>query len=239
MPDPNDALPLTPTPTLARPLAGVTVLVVEDSRFASEAMRLLCLKSGARIRRADSLQSAKRHLAVYLPSAIIIDLGLPDGSGVDLIRELANAHTRIPAIIATSGDDRALMEASDAGADGILEKPIESLALFQAEVLRNLPEHQRPFGPRAVNDEIVDPDKIAFQDDLAHIAEVLNTAHDDETVSYVALFLRGVARTAHDDDLEEAAKSLAAHQQNGAPIGSDLARVAGLLQERIVQSAVV
>ena len=54
--------PNLPAPTVNRSLLGLTVLVIEDSNFACEAMRLLCLRSVARIRRADSLRSARQHL---------------------------------------------------------------------------------------------------------------------------------------------------------------------------------
>lgn len=233
MPISLEPIPLSPAITASRPLAGMTVLVVEDSRFASEAVRLLCLKSGARIRRADSLRSARRHLNVYLPSVVIVDLGLPDGSGIELIRDLAGAHQRIPVILATSGDDLQFVAAVDAGADGLLAKPIESLAVFQAAVLGNLPEDQRPDGLRLVSNEMVEPDPIAFRDDLAHIADVLTGSDDDKTLDYVTQFLTGVARSAHDDALEAAATTLAERRTTGGSIRSDLARVAGMLQERI------
>ena len=238
MPVTMDPLPLTPTFTPTRPLAGMTVLVVEDSRFASEAVRLLCLKSGARIRRADSLRSARRHLGVYMPSVVIVDLGLPDGSGISLISDLSAAH-RIPVILATSGDDRQFPDAIAAGADGVLAKPIESLGLFQKTVLDHLPVDQRPAFPRLVSDETVSPDAIAFRDDLSLAADLLSSTEDESTLTYITQFLTGVARSARDDDLEAAAMTLAARRKNGGSFGSDLAKVAGMLQDRIEKSAVI
>jgi CheY-like chemotaxis protein len=220
-------------------LNGMTILVVEDSRFASEAVRLLCLRSGARIRRADSLRSARRHLGVYLPTAVIVDLGLPDGSGIELIHDLATATHRIPVILATSGDEGQFLAALGAGADGVLAKPIESLAVFQKAVLDPLPLDQRPTGLRLVSGETVQPDPIALHDDFAHIADILTTSENDEMLDYVAQFLSGVARSAHDNDLEAAAVALAIRRAEGGSTRSDLARVAGMLQERLVGRAAV
>lgn len=233
MPVTLDPLPLSPAVTAARPLAGMTVLVVEDSRFSSDAVRLLCLKSGARIRRADSLAAARRHLVAYMPTIIIIDIGLPDGTGLDLIHDLDQAHHRIPVILATSGDDSQFDKAHDAGADGALLKPIKSLAAFQNIVVDAMPSAMRPEGLRLVSTELVDPDPIAFEDDLAHIAEVISDAEDDRTVDYVAQFLTGLARSAEDQALEDAAICLASHRSERAQRQSDLQRLSGLLQERL------
>jgi CheY-like chemotaxis protein len=121
-----DQMVLQPRPTRTRPLLGLTVLVVEDSRYASEALRLMCLRSGARIRRADCVASAKRHLNVYRPSVAIIDLGLPDGSGLDLIRTMQSAKARVPILLGTSGAEQEASAAAcaKAGADGFLPKPM-------------------------------------------------------------------------------------------------------------------
>ena len=154
-------------PTTRRPLLGLTILVIEDSRYACEAMRLLCLRSGARIRRADCLKSARRHLQVYRPSVLIVDLGLPDGSGVDLIEETVNASPRVSVVLGTSGDDTGQDAALAAGADGFLAKPVTSLAAFQQAILSRLPEDRQPIGAADLPDETIHPDLLAFQDDMA------------------------------------------------------------------------
>lgn len=229
--DPFAAPHRLPSPT--RPLLGLTILVVEDSRYACEALRLLCLRSGARIRRADCLKSARRHLQVYRPSVLIADLGLPDGSGADLIAELAGLTPRVPVILGLSGDDHAEAAALAAGADGFLAKPITSLAVFQQAILSRLPEDRRPAQPRPVPDEEVVPDLIAYQDDMAHAADVLTEGCEGKVLDYVAQFLGGVARSANDQVLAAAADSLARARADGRPSNSDTARIAGLVQERL------
>jgi len=227
---------MTRPATAARPLLGMTVLVVDDSRYASEALRLLCLRSGARIRRADSLYHARRHLRVYRPTAVIVDLGLPDGSGADLISELARAQPRVEILLGTSGDPGAEAVARAAGADGFLEKPIASLARFQTALLAHVPRDQRPGGLRALADETVAPDRIAFRDDLALAADILSGEDGGNTLDYVTQFLGGVSRSAGDTVLTEATTALLRSHKAGHAVRSDIARLAALVQDRLVAS---
>ena len=209
-------------PTAERPLAGLTILLVEDSRYASDAVRLLCLRSGARLRRADCLASAARHLAVYRPDAALIDLGLPDGSGAALIADLAASEARPAAILGLSGGDPEASEAAAraAGADGFLAKPVASLAAFQHAILPHLPAALRPQGPIAVSDEDVEPDRLALAEDLARAAGLL-----DEDPAFAAAFVEGLARA--DEDMALLADALAA-----AATGGDPDRLRGALAAR-------
>ncbi|MDV7145476.1 response regulator [Tropicimonas sp. TH_r6] len=233
MPDELTTQMMARKPTPERPLLGLTVLVVEDSRFACEAMRLLCLRSGARIRRADCLASAHRHLAVYRPSAVIVDMGLPDGSGADLIRELVASDQRVPVILGTSGDSAAETEALAAGADGFLEKPITSLASFQQAVLIHLPMEEQPGGPRVLSSDTVAPDLIALRDDLSHVASVISHPMDAEQMEYVAQFLSSIAQSAGDSALADAANTLQAAVLNRLPSRSAIGEISDLVETRL------
>jgi CheY-like chemotaxis protein len=188
-----------PKYTIRRPLLGITILLVEDSRYCSETMRLLSIRSGARLRRADCLKSARRHLRIYRPDVVVVDLGLPDGCGVDLIREMSLAPSPLPAIIATSGTiNGAYKDALTAGATYFMEKPIADLANFQQTILAALPAEKKPLGfePRLAG-ICVKPDVQALKDDLDHIDVLLDDClsnNDAALISYVAQFLNSLAR---------------------------------------------
>jgi len=228
-------------PTPDRPLLGLTVLVVEDSRFACEAMRLLCLRSGARIRRADCLRSARRHLMSYRPTVVIVDLGLPDGSGLDLIAEIAAGRPRLPALLATSGDGGAAGAALAAGADAFLPKPVESLSAFQRTVLGALPAAPGPRAPGAApaKDDKVHPDPLALRDDLAHVADLLGDDPQGVVLDYLAQFLSGVALSAHDAPLRAAAEALALDRRDGRGHGRDVRRISGLVRDRLAAGSAI
>ena len=227
-----DDLMFTRAPTARRPLLGLTVLVVEDSRFACEAIRRMCLRSGARLRRADSLENARRHLAIYRPNVLLVDVGLPDGSGLSLLHTLADATPRIEVMLGMSGDDHA-REVMAAGADGFVDKPVHSLLSFQNAILKNLPKERQPTTPRAVSDETIQPDLIAYRDDLHHVAQVLNDTGEDDALDYVTQFLGGVARCVKDHDLDAVVKKLIQLRRAGQNADAGVIALSQLVQTRI------
>ena len=194
-------------------LFAVTILLVEDSRSASEAIRLYAAESGARVRRADSLHAASRHLAIYRPNVVMVDLGLPDGDGMALIRHLASASMPMSAIIALSGHDRAAWqdEARAVGAAACLEKPIPSLRVFQETILGVLPDAESRRGPDEREVMLAGRASVrtALGEDLIRAQSLLADAgrtDDDDTVAYCAQFLGSVGDMLGDADLAAAAR---------------------------------
>jgi CheY-like chemotaxis protein len=180
-----------------------TLLLVEDSRLASDAVRLMFRGAGGRLRRADTIAGALRHLDLYTPDAALVDLGLPDGSGLDLIKMIAARRPRVPLIIATSGQTDMADAALRAGADGFLPKPIESVALFRKTLacvfhpLRQDPET----GPSA------QPDSAALRDDIYLAHDLLCGAGSSAQRAYALQFTEALARMLGDAALSRAVQT--------------------------------
>lgn len=206
------------------PLQGTTILAVEDSRFACEALRLMARRAGARLRRAETIEAARRHLKVYCPDVALIDLGLPDGRGEVLIRELVQSVRRPSAVLGMSGSAEGRPIALAAGADGFIDKPLENVAQLCRVLRPLLPEldiHPPPIGPMGTTA----PDPLALRDDLAFAARALQGEPALDQQRYIAAFLSGIAAYTQDADLADAAQSAAK--------GADLHRLQHLLAARL------
>lgn len=237
--DPFMPLFIAPGHAQARPLAGLTLLLVEDSRVSAEALRLICQRGGARLRRADTIRAARRHLQVYVPSAVLVDIGLPDGSGLDLIAEIAGRGTGL-SVLATSGDEGAEPAARAAGAAGFIAKPVGGISGLCAALAAALPEElASPAMREAATLRQVAParplaDRTALWDDLEAAEQMLpDASHDPARAAYLAQFLGSVARVCGDDALGEAARALKA-----GPAAPEAARaLARLMQDRRAPAA--
>ncbi|ULQ46105.1 response regulator transcription factor [Flagellatimonas centrodinii] len=93
-----------------------------------------------------SLAEARRQLDVRLPDIALIDLGLPDGYGVDLIRELHQTHPACHCVVTTIyADDRHLFPALRAGASGYLLKDQPRERVLKS--LRGIAAGEPPLSP--------------------------------------------------------------------------------------------
>jgi DNA-binding response OmpR family regulator len=101
------------------------ILLVEDHDQLRRMTAAHLAERGFVVDEAGSLEQARAALAVTAYDALVLDLGLPDGEGIELLRSRPN-HTPTPALVLTARDqleDR--VEGLNAGADDYLVKPFE------------------------------------------------------------------------------------------------------------------
>jgi len=102
------------------------VLVVEDDRLLGDALRVGLAQAGFQIEWVRDGEAARAVLASDRFAAVVLDLGLPKLSGLELLKRLRAEHDAVPVLILTARDavpDR--IAGLDAGADDYLVKPVD------------------------------------------------------------------------------------------------------------------
>jgi two-component system, OmpR family, KDP operon response regulator KdpE len=118
---------------------GARVLVVDDEPHIVRGLKVILRKAGYQVEAAETKQGALDALSVRPPDAMVLDLVLPDGSGVDVCAD-ARRWTDLPIIVLSAvGDEGEKVRALDAGADDYVTKPFgvdELLARLRAALRR-------------------------------------------------------------------------------------------------------
>jgi two-component system KDP operon response regulator KdpE len=116
------------------------VLVVEDEADIRRFVRMALQAEGFEAFESDTLKRGLIDAATRRPDLLVLDLGLPDGDGVDLIRDL-RGWSAVPVIVLSARSGEAdKIAALDAGADDYLVKPFgagELMARVRAQLRRH------------------------------------------------------------------------------------------------------
>lgn len=99
------------------------VLVVEDDREIRALMQCSLSVEGFEVQTAVSLSEASALVRHKPPDVLVLDLGLPDGDGVDLVREIRMRHSLPILIVSARHQEEQKIQLLDAGADDYLIKP--------------------------------------------------------------------------------------------------------------------
>lgn len=119
---------------------GQRVLVVDDEPQIVRGLKVVLRQAGFAVETAETKREALDRVAVRPPEVVVLDLILPDGSGVEVCEEVRR-WSQLPIIVLSAvGDEREKVRALDAGADDYLTKPFgtdELLARLRALLRRS------------------------------------------------------------------------------------------------------
>lgn len=116
---------------------GARILVIDDEAQIQRLLRVALTSHGYEVAEAASGQQGLGEAAVYRPDLVILDLGLPDMDGLEVVRRLRE-WSKVPVIILSAKEqENDKIVALDAGADDYLTKPFgmgELLARMRAAI---------------------------------------------------------------------------------------------------------
>ncbi len=128
------------------------ILVVEDEEQIVEVLTAYLEREGMSVEACGSVAGALATLERFTPDVVVLDITLPDGSGLDVLRAVSSPNARIPTIVLTARADEAdRVVGLELGADDYVTKPFsprELVARIRALLRRTTVEPARLSGEK-------------------------------------------------------------------------------------------
>ena len=127
-------------PASSVPMSGLSALLVDDDVSYRASLATLVTTEGFAVREAGSLSEARERIGEAIPDLVLLDLGLPDGDGAELLREAPTPRATEYVVITGNASIESAVQAIRDGALDYLTKPTqpERLRAILAGVVRTL-----------------------------------------------------------------------------------------------------
>ena len=147
------------------------LLIVEDDQTLNEGLCRALQQEDRKIISCDCLKGARAQLALDTTDFVLLDINLPDGSGLELLKEIKKQKPALPVVLLTANDtDRDIVQGLETGADDYITKPF-SLSVLRARVNTQL---------RKIEDGSGITDKIFTDGTYSFNFEKMIFAHDSK-----------------------------------------------------------
>ena len=141
------------------------ILIMEDDMALNKGLCKALTTDSRQLISCTDIRSAREQILCSTPSLILLDINLPDGSGLDFLKELKKGSDSIPVILLTANDtDLDIVNGLELGADDYITKPF-SLAVLRARVntqLRKIPSATVPNSVIIIDDYSFDFSTMEF-----------------------------------------------------------------------------
>ena len=164
---------------------GTRILIVDDEPNILGTLAPLLRTRGYEVFTAMTATAAREAIARDRPDLIVLDLGLPDADGVELCREIREAHSVPIVVLSARGAERDKVRALDVGADDYVTKPFgaEELTARIRAALRRA-DSPTASGPIVRGSIVIDQERFRV---LRDGEELRLTPKEFELLSYLAL----------------------------------------------------
>ncbi|MGL4231824.1 MAG: response regulator transcription factor [Casimicrobium sp.] len=111
-------------------MASHTILLVDDDTELGSLLIRLFEKHAIAVRHVETIAAARKEISQAKFDALVLDIMLPDGSGLDLCREMRASHTQLPVLMLSArGETFDRVLGLEIGADDYVGKPFEAIEL--------------------------------------------------------------------------------------------------------------
>lgn len=121
------------------------VAIIEDEAAIQKFLQASLQAEGFRILQAMTIKEGLKQITQSHPTLVLLDLGLPDGDGIEIIQAVRGWSSLPIIVLSARGEERSKIEALDAGADDYLTKPF-SVGELLARIRSTLRRAARPPG---------------------------------------------------------------------------------------------